>query len=56
MFIAMLVRLTTGMEGQQAINYTRQYFSAIETVAQEQMVLNLELGDAEENPDWVSFD
>jgi len=39
MFIALLARLMLGMEGQEAIDWVRQYFQAIETTAQEQVVI-----------------
>lgn len=38
MFIALMARKTLGLEGQQAIDYVRQYFKAIETDAQEQLI------------------
>ena len=39
MFIALLARLILQMDGQEAIDWVRQYFPAIETSAQEQVVI-----------------
>jgi len=46
MFIALLARLVFGMEGQEAIDWVRQYFPAIETSAQEQVVIDYELDES----------
>lgn len=40
MFIALLARLVFGLPGKQAIDWLRQYFPAVETIAQEQVVIN----------------
>jgi protein-tyrosine phosphatase len=45
MFIALLARKALGMEGQQAIDWVRQYFPAIETDAQENLVREIHMGD-----------
>ncbi|MBN2044365.1 MAG: family 20 glycosylhydrolase [Anaerolineales bacterium] len=51
MFIAMLVRLITGMKGEEAINYIRQFFPAIETGAQQQLVRELNFSDEKQDLD-----
>lgn len=45
MFIALLARLILQMEGQEAIDWVRQYFPAIETSAQERVVIEYELDE-----------
>lgn len=42
MFIALLARKILGMDGQEAIDWVRQYFPAIETEAQEKLVREFE--------------
>ena len=43
MLIALLARKALGMEGQEAIDWLRQYFPAIETDAQENLVREMNL-------------
>jgi protein-tyrosine phosphatase len=45
MFIALLSRLVLGLDGQAAIDWVRQYFPAIETSAQEQIVIGFDPDD-----------
>jgi protein-tyrosine phosphatase len=51
MFVALLTRLVLGIEGQEAIDWVRQYFPAIETHSQEQIVIEFDPGDGFENSD-----
>lgn len=44
MFIALLSRMVLGLDGQAAIDWVRQYFPAIETREQEQIVIDFNLG------------
>ena len=43
MVIALLARKALGMDGQEAIDWVRQYFPAIETDAQENLVREINL-------------
>jgi len=43
MFIALLARKALGLEGQEAIEWVRNYFPAIETKEQEQLVRELDI-------------
>jgi len=43
LFIALLARLIFQMDGQEAIDWVRQYFPAIETSAQERVVIEYDL-------------
>ena len=45
MVIALLARQVLGLEGQVAIDWVRQFFPAIETAAQEQVVRDLPLDE-----------
>jgi protein-tyrosine phosphatase len=40
LFLALLARRILNIDGQQAITYLRQYFRAVETAAQEQLVID----------------
>ena len=40
LFLALLARRILNLNGQQAIKYLRQYFRAVETPAQEQLVID----------------
>lgn len=43
MFIALLSRILLNLDGWEAIDWVRQYFPAIETMEQEQVVINFDL-------------
>jgi protein-tyrosine phosphatase len=47
MFLALLVRQILGVGGEEAIATLRDYFPAVETKAQEQLVINYEFPKAE---------
>jgi len=44
MFIALLSRILLKLDGWKAIDWVRQYFPAIETMEQEQVVIDFDLG------------
>ena len=48
MFIALLTRILLGMDGPEAIAWVRQYFPAIETQEQEQVVIEFDLSEKTE--------
>lgn len=43
LFMALLTRMVYGLEGREAIDWVRQYFPAVETSAQEQVVISFDL-------------
>ena len=45
MFLALLARKTLGIGGQEAIDWVRQFFPAIETRAQEKLVREIVFED-----------
>jgi protein-tyrosine phosphatase len=45
LFLALLTRRIMGVDGKTAISYLRQFFPAVETPAQEQLVINYQAPD-----------